>query len=127
MPDVERNRQFILEYFNAISGVEKTKDLLTEFVDDILLIDQILFFERLVPQYELIVDEITAEENRVIVRARARGIHAGEIEGIPATGKTIEIPFAIGYHIKSYKIINHWFITDQMQLLDQLGMRKIVL
>ena len=64
---------------------------------------------------------MTAEENKVIVRARLTGTHLGDFNGIPPTNKEVDFPFAISYTIKDEKIIDHWLIADQMILMEQLG------
>lgn len=121
MDKVEKNRQFILSFYKSISGQEKTRALLFGFTSDPELIEHILLCERLFPKYDLIIDEITCEEDRVIVRARARGKHIGEAEGVAPTYRVVEAPFAIGYRVSRGKIIDHWVIADQLELLEQLG------
>ena len=64
---------------------------------------------------------MTAEGNRVIVKARTIGIHLGEFEGIPPTHKTIDFPFVICYEIENEKIVSHWMLADKMSLMEQLG------
>ena len=75
--------------------------------------------------YEGFVDEMTAEDNRVVVRARARGVHKGEFNGILPTYKTIETHFMITYVIENGKIIRHSLIADQMKLIEQLGVMNV--
>jgi predicted ester cyclase len=55
------------------------------------------------------------------VQARIKGIHAGNLGGIPPTYKTVEFPFVIRYEIENEKIVSHWMIADQMLLMQQLG------
>ncbi|MDX2066861.1 MAG: ester cyclase [Haliscomenobacter sp.] len=126
MENLMQNKEFILEYFNAISGVEKTPELVGQFTTDQHLIEHIAFFDSVFPKYELFADEITAEGNRVIVRARMTGKHEGEFNGIPPTYRSIDFPFAIGYEIEKGKIVSHWLIADQMHLLELLGIEKAV-
>lgn len=121
MDTLKKNKEFILRYFNAISGIIKTRELLDKYVVDQGLIEHILFFDAAFPKYELFIDEITAESNRVVLRGRVKGKHEGSLNGIPPTYKTIELPFSIGYEIENEKIINHWMIVDQMILMEQLG------
>jgi predicted ester cyclase len=120
MGQAEKNRQFILKFYQAVSGEAKTGATLHRFTSDPKLIEHVLFFESLFPKYELIADEITCEEDRVIVRARARGKHTGRAEGIPPTYRVVETPFVIGYRVENEVIIDHWFIADQIELLEQL-------
>ncbi len=117
----KRNKEFILNYLNGLSGVEKTRELIEKSVKDEALIQHILFFDAVFPKYEGLVDEITAEGNRVIIRARLRGKHEGEFNGIPPTHKEVLFPFVVGYEIENNMIISHWLIADQVLLMEQLG------
>lgn len=121
MQQSELNKAFIIEYFAAVSGVAKTKTSMEQFTSDLGLIGHVEFFEAAFPRYEIFADEITAENNRVVVRARFKGTHLGDLAGIPATYKSVEFPFAIGYEVDNNKIVNHWLIADQMSLMEQLG------
>ena len=117
-----KNREFIVEYLNALSGAEnKTRQLLSRYIDDEHLIEHILFFESAFPKYELLADEITCEDNRVILYGRFKGTHLGELNGIPPTSKKVELPVAVGYKIENNKIIDHWLVINQMTLMEQLG------
>jgi hypothetical protein len=124
MDELAKNKQLILAYFNAISGVTKTEEIMNLYIDDAPLIEHILFFDKIFPKYELIVDEITAESNRVIVLARLKGKHEGDFNGIPPTYKNVDFKFAIGYIIDNQKIIDHWMIADQSTLMEQLGINE---
>ena len=121
MDKLKKNKEFILRYINAISGVIKTRELIDKYVVDQGLVEHILFFEAAFPKYEMFIDEITAESNRVVLRGRVKGKHEGSLNGIPPTHKSSEMPFSIGYEIENEKIINHWMIVDQMILMEQLG------
>ena len=124
--DILKNKQLVIDYFNAISGVKKTRPLLEKYITDIHLIEHIEFFDSVFPAYELFADEITAEGNRVTVRARCKGRHEGDLNGIPPTHKNVEFPFSIGYEIENNKIVSHWLIADQMALMEQLGVMNAV-
>ena len=126
MDNLQKNKELVIEYFNAISGVKKTRELLEKYVSDKQLIEHIEFFDTVFPAYELYADEMLAEGNRVVVRARAKGRHEGELNGIPPTYKNVDFPFSIGYEIENNKIISHWLIADQMVLMEQLGVMNTV-
>jgi len=125
MEQLKKNKEFIVEYFNALSGVDKTSQLISRYVDDEQLIEHILFFERVFPKYELIADEITSEDNRVVIYGRFKGKHLGELNGIPPTFKAVELPLAVGYKIEENKIISHWLVINQMMLMEQLGVSAV--
>ena len=116
-----KNKEFVLEYFNAISGKVKTLELLQRYINDALLLQHIAFFDGAFPKYEMFADEMTADGNRVVVRARVKGKHEGVFGDIQPTYRTIEMPFVIGYTIENQKIVSHWLIADQMALMEQLG------
>jgi len=124
MDNLKKNREIIIKYFNAISGVEKTRELLKEYTNDQKLIEHIGFFEGAFPKYELFIEEMVTEGNKVIVQGRATGIHKNALNGIPATGRRMDLPFCIRYTIVNGKITDHWLIADQMILMEQLGIME---
>ena len=126
MDTLQKNKELVIDYFNAISGAKKTRKLLEKYVSHNHLIEHIEFFDTVFAAYEIFADEITAEGNRVVVKARLKGRHEGELSGIPPTQKKVEVPFAIGYEIEDNKIIDHWMIFDQMMLMEQLGVMNAV-
>lgn len=125
MEQLKQNKNFIIRYYNALSGVTKTRELLEQYTTDEELIGHILFFDSVIPRYEAFIDEMTAEDNRVVVRARAKGVHEGEFNGIPPTHRAIEVHTMITYVIENGKIISHSLIADQMELMTQLGVMNV--
>jgi predicted ester cyclase len=61
------------------------------------------------------------ENDKVVVRARFMGTHLGEFNGIPATGREVNLPFLIIYRFEGGKIAEHWMEANQLALLTQLG------
>ena len=104
MENLKKNREFIIKYFNELSGVEKTRELCEKYTNDEKLIEHIAFFEGAFPKYDLFVEEMMTEGDRVIVQARATGIHKGSFNGIPPIGRKMDLPFVIRYTIKNNKI-----------------------
>jgi predicted ester cyclase len=125
MEQQKQNKEFIIRYFNALSGVSKTRELLEKYITDEELIGHITFFETAFPGYEVFADEMTAEGNRVVVRARLKGCHEGEFNGVLPTHRNIDIPFVVSYEIENGKIAHHWLMADQMALMEQLGAMSV--
>lgn len=121
MDEKKQNRAFIIRYFNAMSGVEKTMALCKQYTNDQKLIDHIMFFDGAFPKYELFIEEMVAEDNKILVRARAKGMHKAVFNGIPPTYKEMNLPFVIRYTIENNMITDHWLIADQIILMEQLG------
>ncbi len=124
MDNLKKNREFIIKYFNAMSGAEKTRELCEQYTTDEELIGHIEFFETAFPKYELFIEEIMTEGNKVLIQARMSGTHAGEFNGIPPTERPVDLPFAIRYTIENEMIVDHWLIADQMLLMEQLGVME---
>lgn len=122
MENIKKNREFIVRYFNAFSGAIKTEELCDKYMTDDSLKEHIIFFEGAFPNYELSIEEMMAESNKVLVRGRLTGVHKNEFNGIPSTNNNVDFPFVIRYSIENGKIVDHWLIADQMILMEQLGM-----
>lgn len=67
------------------------------------------------------IDDMVAEEDKIVVRVTANGIHTGEFMGTPATGKRISIMEIRIYRIAGGKIVEHWGLMDTASLMQQLG------
>ncbi|MEO5998795.1 MAG: ester cyclase, partial [Chitinophagaceae bacterium] len=81
--------------------------------------------DKAFPSYEIFSDEMTSEGNRVVVRARFKGVHEGEFNGVLPTHRKVDFPFAISYEIENGKIAHHWLIADQMVVMEQLGLMNV--
>lgn len=121
MEQYRKNKEFIINYFNAFRESGPTWEMLDKYITDEALIRHIETFEIAFPGYEIVADDITAEGNRVVVTARMMGTHLGDLGGIPPTHKKVDFPFVIRYEIENEKIVNHWMLADQMTLMKQLG------
>ena len=116
-----KNKEFILEYMNALNGKEKPREILEHYISDQGLIDHILFFDSAFPKYEAVLEEMISEGNQLILRARLIGKHEGEFAGIMPSYKQVDFPFVVSYIIENNKIVSHWLVADQMVLMQQLG------
>ena len=73
------------------------------------------------PDWHSTFEELVAEGDRVAERWTARGTHRGELQGIPPTGKRVEVPGSVFYRIVGGKIVEFWGQLDMMSLMQQLG------
>lgn len=67
------------------------------------------------------VERLCADEDLVMAHLTIRGTHTGELMGIPATGRTVEISGCDIIRFENGKCVEHWGVTDQLGLLQQLG------
>ena len=68
------------------------------------------------------INDIFSAGEHVVVRWTGSGKHVGDVNGMPATGKTIENISAISIHRMSKgKIAETWEVWDTLGFLQQLG------
>jgi len=73
------------------------------------------------PDLEVASDFQLAEGDKVVMHWTGRGTHTGELMGIPATGKRIEMTGIGIQRIAGGKIVEEWVESDQMGMMQQLG------
>jgi steroid delta-isomerase-like uncharacterized protein len=66
-------------------------------------------------------DEVIAEDNRVVTIGKFRATHLGKFQGLPATGKTIEIEIVHIDRLIDDRIVYHWGQGNQAGMMQQLG------
>ena len=74
------------------------------------------------PDRKEVVEVIVGEGNVVGVKYKIFATHLGNFYGIPATGKAVEIDSTAIFRIENGKIIEGWFMADEVALLRQLDM-----
>ena len=62
-----------------------------------------------------------AEDDLVVSQISGRGVHAGELLGIPATNKEVETDGVAIHRIRDGKIVEYWSVTDIARVLQQVG------
>jgi predicted ester cyclase len=69
------------------------------------------------------IEHIVAENDLVVVFLNGIGTYKGEFQGMPPTNKKIKIRSADVYRIENEKIAEHWDVVDQLNLLQQTGVK----
>lgn len=73
------------------------------------------------PDIHVKIEDIFATEDKVAVRVRISGTHAGEFLGIQPTGKKIEYESNELYRVADGKIAEEWICSDMLTLMAQIG------
>jgi steroid delta-isomerase-like uncharacterized protein len=73
------------------------------------------------PDSETIIEDQIAEGDKVVTRFTSRGTHQGELWGIPATGRKVEVRSVSTNRIEGGKIVEHWTSVDRLGMMQQLG------
>jgi predicted ester cyclase len=66
-----------------------------------------------------------AEGDLVVSQITGRGVHAGELLGIPATNAEIETEGIVIHRIRDGKIVEYWSVTDIARVLRQVGVLPV--
>ena len=119
-------KSFVRQYLAAISGKDKSTELIDRYVDDPLLRENILMYEIGFPRYEMVPEDMIEEGNRVAVRLTVRAAHNNTFMDIPATGRRLELPMMVIYEIENQKIVRHWMSYDRMLFMEQIGVMQPV-
>ena len=73
------------------------------------------------PNLQFTSDEMIAERDKVVTRGTVSGTHKGDFMGIPPTNKSFEVQFMDIVEIHEGKATEHWGLTDQGAMMEQLG------
>jgi predicted ester cyclase len=80
-----------------------------------------LFLRKALPDRVDVIEDIVAEGDRVAMLWRLNATHTGNLFGIPPTGKRIDI-YEVGFfRVVDERIVEGWFMCDELGLLLQLG------
>jgi len=133
----EENKALIRRYIEAIDGNDSSDwSILDEFVaEDVVVHNPQLpgvtpdregikqaaeMFRQATPGRHEIPLQV-AEGDLVVSLIVARGVHAGELLGIPATGNDVETEGIAIHRIDDGKIAEYWAVTDTARVLQQVG------
>ena len=75
-----------------------------------------------IPDFNVTIEDLIAEGDRVVARTKERGTQENEFEGMPATGRSFEVDEVNIFRFENGKIAEVWQISDQLGFLSQLGL-----
>jgi steroid delta-isomerase-like uncharacterized protein len=131
----ERNKAVIASYMEVLGDAEAEQEFLAadykmirgEFhnlsynADGSELADMYDSLQDAFPDRNIEVLELIGEGSTVVVQYQIQGTHQGNFYGIPATGKSIDIEAIAIMELANGKIVDGWFMSDEVRLLNQLG------
>ena len=74
------------------------------------------------PDVNVTIEKILSDGDLVAAVYRVRGTHTGEFQGMPPTGKTVDITGTAVYRCHSGRVAEAWVYSDQMGMLQQMGL-----
>jgi steroid delta-isomerase-like uncharacterized protein len=74
------------------------------------------------PDLQMRPEDVLVSGDTTVIRARATGTHEGELMGMPATGKSVDVKLIdIMKFDDAGKICEHWGLVDMLAMMQQLG------
>jgi steroid delta-isomerase-like uncharacterized protein len=83
--------------------------------------DFVSVLRRAFPDLKYTIDDQIAEDDRVAIRWTCSGTHKGEFQGIPATGKDVELSGISIFRLADSKIVEGWTNADMLGIMQQIG------
>lgn len=74
------------------------------------------------PDIKFSIEQMLAEDDRVMTQVVARGTHKGMWLGIPPTEKVITILMFVVHRITNGLIVEDWVLIDALGVFQQLGL-----
>jgi len=73
------------------------------------------------PDLKFTIEEMVAEDDKVVVRFSATGTHKGQFGALSPTDKQVKMLGYITHRVENGQIIEDWVVRDTYGLLIQLG------
>ena len=73
-----------------------------------------------VPDARYEVDDLIAEDDKVVVRWRLLGTHKGNFRGIAPTGRAIALKGIAIYRVENRQLMERWVVSDLHGLLEDI-------
>src|SRR5215475_12616779 len=73
-----------------------------------------------VPDARYEVDDLIAEDDKVVVRWRLLGTHKGRFRGIAPTGRPIVLKGIAIYRVENDQLMERWVVSDLHGLLEEI-------
>ena len=73
------------------------------------------------PDLNVSIDDMIVSVDKVVMTITLTGTHAGDLMGVPATGKPLKVHGMVLSRLENGMIIDEWEILDMLGMLQQLG------
>jgi steroid delta-isomerase-like uncharacterized protein len=74
------------------------------------------------PDLRMTVEDVVADGAKVVARVRYTGTQQGEFQGMPPTGKAVDVQLIDIFRFDDDgRVGDHWGVIDLMAMMQQLG------
>jgi len=67
------------------------------------------------------VADIMECDDKITVRGFWQGVHTGDFNGIPASGKPVRLSYIMIFEVSGQELVNQWIEMDGMNFMMQIG------
>lgn len=78
------------------------------------------------PDLHFTIENMVVTENQVAIHSIMSGTHEGDLFGLPATGKKVNVNQLQIERIENGKIVEHWRQSDDLGMMRQLGQIELI-
>lgn len=78
-------------------------------------------FRAAFPDKRIVIHDVIAEGDKVMVKFTAQGRNLGGFSGILASGNAISYEEVVILRVKDMKIVEHWAVAHALSLMQQVG------
>ena len=78
-------------------------------------------FRKAIGDFELTIEDVISDGDKVAGRYRIRGKHADELMGVPASGNDIDVEGQSFFRFEDGRVVERWQSLDAVTLLTQIG------
>ena len=73
------------------------------------------------PDAKVIIEDLIAEKDEVVIRWTGRGLHKGEFLGTPPSGRPVEMRGISIFRVANGKIVEQWSELNLFDIMLQIG------
>lgn len=78
-------------------------------------------FRSAFPDIEFTLEDLIAEDDKVVLRATGQGTHQGDLLGIEPTGREVTLSSIVIFRFEDGQIVERWAQSDTVGMLRQMG------
>ena len=138
MPEEESNKAIMRRFWDLWEqgNIELLDELLApEYINHTLAApdlppgpegvkEVVSMFRSAMPDLEVVIEDMIAEGDKVATRYALEGTHRGELFGVAPTGRHLSIKSMTVERLSEGKIVEHWRVTDELDMMRQLGVSE---
>jgi steroid delta-isomerase-like uncharacterized protein len=78
-------------------------------------------FHNALPDLQLTIEDVLADDDKVAGRYRMRGTHSDELMGVPASGREVDLEGQSFFRFQDGRVVERWQSLDGVALMTQIG------